>query len=172
MARGMPALLYVARTVEDLLVYQKALEAAHSISDLLQRPAFQSDRDLSGQLNRASVRVVSDISEGFEQKTDRHFARYLYDSRGGSREIRTQLAIAVHRGHLTPVECENLSSRYVEIGRMLSGLIDRLEHDDRRNRRNPDPESVGPTPEMKFVLFPDPTTHRSGNACDSRLLVT
>jgi four helix bundle protein len=125
----------VARTVEELLVYQKALSAAHEISALLQRPAFQRDRELSSQLNRASIRVASDISEGFEQKTDRHFARYLYDSRGGTREIRTQLHVALRRKHISLIECERLSETYAEIGRMLSGLIDHLEREDRPNRR-------------------------------------
>ena len=87
----------MAKSVEELQVYQKALQAAHAISAILERAAFQRDRDLGSQLNRASVRVASDIAEGFEQKTDRHFARYLYDSRGGAREIRAQLDVALGR---------------------------------------------------------------------------
>lgn len=84
--------------------------------------------------NRASVRVVSDIAEGFEQKTDRHFARYLYDARGGAAEIRAQLAIAQRRGSVTTAECERLSTLYVEVGRMLSGLISYLETEGREHR--------------------------------------
>ena len=122
--------------MEELQVYQKALQAAaHAVSAILERPAFQRDRELGGQLNRASVRVVSDISEGFEQKTDRHFARYLYDSRGGTREIRTQLEVALGRRHVTADEKERLSGRYEEIAKMLSGLIDYLTREDRQNRR-------------------------------------
>jgi four helix bundle protein len=125
----------MARTVEELLVYQKALSAAHEVSALLARPAFQRDRELSSQLNRGSIRVVSDISEGFEQKTDRRFVKYLYDSRGVTQEIRTQLSVSLGRKHITVVEYEHLSEMYGEIGRMLSGLIDHLEREDRPNRR-------------------------------------
>src|SRR5262245_6966331 len=95
----------VAQTVDGLVVYQKAMAAAHDLRQLLDAPAFQHDRDLKGQLNRASIRVVSDIAEGFEQKTDRHFARYLYDSKGGTGEIQTQLAIAARRNCISEKRC-------------------------------------------------------------------
>ncbi len=123
----------VAKTVEELLVYQKALAAAQELWQLLERPDFR-DTDLRGQLNRASIRVVSDISEGFEQKTDRHFAKFLYDSRGGSREIRTQLSIAANRRYIRDEDEKRVGGMYLEIARMLSGLISRLETDDWKDR--------------------------------------
>ena len=91
-------------------------------------------------MNRASVRIVSDIAEGFETKTDRHFASYLYDARGGAAEIRAQLSIAVSRGHIAEADCARVSGSYDEVGRMLSGLITYLEREDRhvRHRRDQD----------------------------------
>jgi four helix bundle protein len=65
----------MAKTVDELQVYQKAMAAAGEILALLDRPAFQRDLQLRSQLNAASIRVPSDISEGFEQKTDGHFAK-------------------------------------------------------------------------------------------------
>jgi len=121
--------------LEDLLVYQKALGAAHAVSALLARPAFQCDPELKSQLNRASVRVVSDIAEGFTQKTDRHFAKYLYDSRGSTREIRTQLEIAAGRKYLTNGEKDRLAEVYEEIAKMLTGLIKHLNRADWKQRR-------------------------------------
>jgi len=79
--------------------------------------------------------VPSDISQGFEQKTDRHFAKYLRDARGGSQEIRTQLALAVQRRHITSAECTRTSGLYEEISKMLSGLIRYLEREDWTHRR-------------------------------------
>jgi four helix bundle protein len=74
----------MAKTVEDLQVFQRARAAADALFALLRTTALGGERDLAAQLNRGSIRVVSDIAEGFEQKTDRHFARYLYDARGGA----------------------------------------------------------------------------------------
>ncbi len=124
----------MAKNVQELQVFQRACVAADELFAAIKTTPLGRDRDLVGQLNRASVRVVSDIAEGFEQKTDRHFARYLYDARGGAAEIRAQLAIAQRRGSLTAGECEQLSERYAEVGRMLSGLIAYLEREGREHR--------------------------------------
>jgi four helix bundle protein len=123
-----------AKRVEDLLVYQKALEAADEVSAILKRQAFERDFRLRSQLGASSERVASLMAEGFGQKTDRHFAHYLYTSRGSSSETRTQLRVALGRGHITPVEMDCLSAQYNEIERMLTGLIKHLNREDRRQR--------------------------------------
>lgn len=125
----------MAATVEDLQVFLKAKGAARAVSALLTRPSLKQDRDLAGQLNRASIRVVSDIAEGFGQKTDRHFARYLYDARGGAAEIQVQLAIAFDRGYLGDDERAQVVEMFAEVARMLTGLIRHLERDNWTDRR-------------------------------------
>ena len=129
----------MARTVQELQVFQRACAAADALFALLRTTQLGRDRDLGAQLNRASVRVVSDIAEGFEQKTDRHFARYLYDARGGAAEIRAQLSRAFSRGHIAEADRAGVSGRYEEVGRMLSGLITYLEREDRKVRRRREP---------------------------------
>jgi four helix bundle protein len=124
----------VAKCVEDLQVYQKALSAADAISAILRRPTFQNDRELRGQLGESSSRVPSHISEGFEQKSDRHFAHYLYIVRGSAKETKTHLRIAKGRGHVSGDETDSLCARYDEIGKMLTGLIQHLEREDRKHR--------------------------------------
>jgi len=91
-------------------------------------------RGLREQLGSSSERVASLISEGFEQSTDRHFAQYCYRSKGSSREIRTQLVVAVNRNHITESERIPISNIYEEIAKMLTGLIRHLETEDRKRR--------------------------------------
>src|SRR5205814_4042053 len=102
------------KSVEELHVYQKALEAAAEISAILPRESFKRDPRLRDQLGSSSERVASLISEGFEQSTDRHFAQYLYRSRGSSRETRTQLVVACGRRHIDDAERTRISDRYEE----------------------------------------------------------
>jgi four helix bundle protein len=123
-----------ARSVEELLVYQKALDAAHAVSAILKRPCFGKDLKLRDQLGAASERTASVIAEGFSQSTDRHFASYLYRSRGSSNEIRTQFKVALKRGYITEDEQTSLADRYEEIAKMLTGLIAYLLREDRKNR--------------------------------------
>jgi len=125
----------MAKSVEELQVYQKALEASAAVSSIIQRPSFTRDPRLRDQLGSSTERVASAIAEGFEQSTDRHFAQYLYRSRGSSREARTQLVVARDRQHITESERVELSDRYEEIARMLTGLIAHLEAEDRKHRR-------------------------------------
>jgi four helix bundle protein len=122
------------RKVEDLLVYQKALAAAEAVSALLRTYGFSKDFDLRDQLASASSRVPALIAEGFEQKTDRHFAHYLYLARGSASETETHLRVALARRYVPAPDVPRLGGDYDEICRMLSGLIDHLENEDRPNR--------------------------------------
>ena len=125
----------MAKCVEELLVYQKAIAAAAEISAIVQRPSFNRDLRLREQLGSSSERCASLIAEGFEQSTDRHFAQYCYRSRGSSRELRTQLVVSVQRRHISEQERVQLDVRYEEIAKMLTGLIAHLEAEDRKHRR-------------------------------------
>ncbi len=125
----------MAKSVEELLVYQKALEASAEVSAIIQRDSFKRDPRLRDQLGSSSERVASLISEGFEQSTDRHSAQYSYRSKGSAREARTQLVVAVQRNHITESERVRISNMYEEIAKMLTGLIRHLETEDRKRRR-------------------------------------
>ena len=124
----------VIKDVQDLLVYRKALEAALAVSAILRRSALCDDFELGKQLGTSSARVPVNIAEGFGQKTDRHFAQYLYIARGSANEVCAHLAIAQGRGDVSAEESSQLSARYVEIARMLTGLIKHLRKEDRKQR--------------------------------------
>ena len=124
----------VAVRVEDLLVYQRSQRAAAEISAITSRLEFAGDWELRRQLRAASGRIPSHIAEGFGQKTDRHFAHYLYIARGTTQEIRSHLSVAGARHYITELERSAHSDRYDEIARMLTGLIRHLEREDRTNR--------------------------------------
>jgi four helix bundle protein len=88
----------------------------------------------SQQLGASSESVDSLISEGFAQSTDRHFAEYLYRARGSSKELRNQMRVVRGRGHITEEERAGFADRYVEIEKMLTGLIRHLRTEDRQDR--------------------------------------
>jgi four helix bundle protein len=125
----------MAKSVEELQVYQKALQVSAEVSAILERDSFKRDPRLRDQLGSSSERVASLIAEGFEQSTDRHFAQYLYRSRGSSREARTQLVVACDRRHVDDTERIRISAQFEEIAKMLTGLIRHLETEDRKHRR-------------------------------------
>jgi four helix bundle protein len=124
----------IIHSLEELLVYQKALAAAHAVSALIERREFRDDPELRDQLATSSSRVPALIAEGFEQKSDRHFAHYLYIARGSASETRTHLLVAVGRQHLSAKEAETPVDEYSQICRMLTRLIQHLERENRANR--------------------------------------
>ena len=123
-----------AASLEELLVYQKALAVAHEVSAILKRPCFQRDRRLFDQLTDSSDACPSLISEGFAQSTDKFFAQMCHRSKGEAKETRTHLIIANGRDYITHDELKSLCDRYEEVERMLTGLIHYLERSDWRNR--------------------------------------
>jgi four helix bundle protein len=123
-----------AKCVEELQVYQRALEGADAVSAILKRESFRRDWKFRDQLGGSSESVAALIAEGFPLKTDRHFAALLYRSRGESSETRTHLRAALTREHISESEMEKLTSIFNEIERMLTGLIRHLEREDRRFR--------------------------------------
>jgi len=124
----------IARTLEDLLVYQRALAAANEVSAILKRIEFSKDFDVRDQLANSSSRVPALIAEGFEQKTDRHFAHYLYLARGSAKETKTHLKVALNRGYVPLEDARRLWSEYDEVCAMITGLIQHLEFEDRSHR--------------------------------------
>jgi len=124
----------IARTLEELQVYQKARVASQAISAILARSSFRAEQRLRTQLGSASERVLSAISEGFEQSTDRHFAQYCFRAKGSCREVRSQLSVARDRKCISEEERQRLDPLFEEIAKMLSGLIRHLKKEDRKDR--------------------------------------
>jgi four helix bundle protein len=123
-----------AKCVEELQVYQKAMDAADAVSAILKRPCFHKDPKLRDQLADSSDGVPSLIADGFPQSTDRYFAQFLYRSKVESSETRTHLRVAWGRQYVTDGELVGLCDRYNEIEKMLTGLIRHLERENRRHR--------------------------------------
>jgi len=55
-------------------------------------------RFLPSLTGSSSSRVPALIAEGFEQKSDRHFAHYLYLARGSMKETKAHLIVGVKGG--------------------------------------------------------------------------
>ena len=112
-----------AGSLEELIVYQKALAAAHEVSALLPRPCIERDRRLRDQLADSSDACPSLIADGYAQSTDKFFAQLCSRSKGEAKETRTHLIIARGRNYITDDELNALCARYEEVERMLTSLI-------------------------------------------------
>ena len=124
----------MAKQVEELKVWQRAREFWVAVNAILERPGVRARPKLQEQIKDATDSVISNIAEGFEQPTDRAFARYLYISKASTAEVRTRLLLACDRGYITDREFAACNELGDEVARMTTGLIKYLVKSDRRDR--------------------------------------
>ena len=76
---------------EDLEVWKESMRLTVEIYN-----QFKSINDfgLCDQMQRASVSIPSNISEGYERNSNKEFIRFLYIDQGSCGELRTQLCLA------------------------------------------------------------------------------
>ncbi len=78
---------------EDLEVWKLSRIFVKEIYSITNTNPFSKDFGLREQIRRASISIMSNISEGYERKGKKEFIHFLYLSKGSAGEIRSQLLI-------------------------------------------------------------------------------
>jgi four helix bundle protein len=107
---------------EELVVWQKARALTKAIYQITRRSPFARDFGLSGQIQWASVSVMSNIAEGFERGSPGEFYQFLSVARASCAEVRSQLYVALDVGYLQENEFDASLAQADEVARMIGGL--------------------------------------------------
>jgi len=107
------------RRFEDLRVWQAAREQCNRVGQLLKRAAFRNDRELSDQMNEASLSVMFNISEGFLRRRDKETAQFLRYAFASNGELKAGYYAAEGRSYTTQAETSELIALNESIARML-----------------------------------------------------
>ena len=107
---------------EDLIAWQKARKLTQLIYQVSRRGAFAKDFGLSGQIQRAAVSIMSNISEGFERGGRGEFHQFLSIAKASCAEVRSQLYVAFDVGYLNQDEFDHLLAQAEEVARIVGGL--------------------------------------------------
>ena len=108
---------------EELEAWKLARALTNDIYDATLVGEFNRDFSLRDQIRRASISIVSNIAEGYERDGDKEFVQFLYIAKGSCGEVRAQLHLAYDRNYLTREQFATLSSKAVQISKVISGLI-------------------------------------------------
>ena len=109
---------------ENLKVWHRAVELAVSIYKLTgTNKSFVKDFGLRDQIQRSSVSISSNISEGDELGTDKQAVRLFYIAKGSAAELYTQLTISYKIGYLPEEESKYYLNECKGISAMLTNLI-------------------------------------------------
>jgi four helix bundle protein len=104
---------------EDLRVWQAAKDQCDRFGMLRKRPEFAKDPELSDQMNRASISVMFNISEGFLRRRDGETAQFLRYAFASNGELKCGYYAAQGRKYLSADEAADLIALNDSIARML-----------------------------------------------------
>lgn len=109
------------RTHEDLMIYQKAFQAAITIFELSKRFPDEERYSLTDQIRRSSRSVCANLAEAWRKRRYKaSFIAKLNECEAEAAETQVWLKFAVRYQYLSTEEEEKLSGTYNQV---LSGLV-------------------------------------------------
>jgi four helix bundle protein len=116
----------MAQNVQNLVVWQKAIELTVKIYELTR--SFPKDEiyGLTSQMRRASVSIASNVAEGRGRLSHAEFRQFLGIAQGSVFELRTQLLVARKLGMGDGKSLDEAGFLSEEVSKMLFAFIEKL----------------------------------------------
>src|SRR4030043_1813108 len=111
---------------EDIEAWRTARELTSRVYDLTRHGELARDFGLCNQMQRASVSIMSNIAEGFENRTNLLFRDFLGRAKASSGELRSQLYVAKDNSFLGKDDFSQLFELCDKCSRQISRLIQSL----------------------------------------------
>jgi four helix bundle protein len=113
----------ITHSFESLRVWQDARQLALRIYSLARDEPLKREFNLSDQICRATLSIVSNIAEGHERGSSKEFARFLRIARGSAAEVRAQLYTAEDLGVVSEATARALRRDALAITKQITALI-------------------------------------------------
>jgi four helix bundle protein len=107
---------------EDLIAWLKARELTKEVYQISQKGAFARDFGLAGQIQRASVSIMSNVAEGFERGGRSEFHQFLSVAKASCAEVRSLLYVALDVKYIDKSKFRKIMDKAKEVGRVVGGL--------------------------------------------------
>jgi len=117
------------RPHKNLIVWKDSIEFVQFIYTLTKKFPDTEKFGLISQLNRASVSVPTNISEGAARNTKKEFIQFLFISSGSLSEVDTLLTISSKLNFINENEFSEANIKMNRISTLLNGLIKKLKAD-------------------------------------------
>lgn len=121
---------------KNLKVWQNAISLTMRIYDVADKFPNYELYGLANQMERAAVSIPSNIAEGCGRQSDKEFYYFLHIAKGSMYELQTQLYIASGRGYMSDEDMEEINHMIDDLGKMISGLLRRVEERNPGMRRH------------------------------------
>jgi len=113
----------------QLSVWQKSHELTLAIYELTRSFPREEMYGLTAQIRRACSSIPANLAEGCGKDGDAELARYCGIARGSASELEYHLLLARDLQLLKADDYGQITARVVELKRMLTGLIQKLNAD-------------------------------------------
>lgn len=111
---------------KELIVWQKSIDLVMEIYKATKSFPKEEVYGLTSQMQRSAVSIPSNIAEGHDRNSTKEFVQFLCISRGFLAELETQVIIAEKLGYMNLKEKERTLNNCYEIGKMINGLLKKL----------------------------------------------
>ena len=112
---------------EEIDAWKTARELTRMIYALTDQDKFSKDFGLENQTQRASVSIMSNIAEGFENRTQARFIDYLGHANASAGEVRCQLYIAKDLNYLNQEQFQQVFDLADKVSRQIYRFMSYLE---------------------------------------------
>jgi four helix bundle protein len=121
---------------EDLDCWSEARKLTRQIYEAIsQNPVWQRDVRLCGQIQAASVSVMSNIAEGFVRHSDKEFGQFLFIAMSSAAEVQSHLYVAIDQKYLSQESFDEMYAQAEKTGKIISGLIKYLRTKTKQTRQ-------------------------------------
>ena len=104
---------------EEIPVWQQVRAFIKLIYTVCNKDNFKNDFSLMDQIRRASVSILLNISEGFEKKSNKDFARFINQSKASAGEVRCALYITLDLDYISDEQFNTLFKEVKSISNQL-----------------------------------------------------
>lgn len=98
-------------------------EARELVKDIYRHFKGIKDYSFRDQIQRASISIMSNISEGFDRGTNKEFIQFLIIARGSVSEVKSLNYAALDIGYIDKVTFDRISDRCFRLNNLINGFI-------------------------------------------------
>ncbi len=104
--------------VEDLKIWNKSIELAKSVYQLVTELPSDEKFGLNSQIKRCSISIPSNIAEGAGRNSNKEFKYFLSIANGSVYELQTQLILAAELNLINKDKVQPVINTCIEIQKM------------------------------------------------------
>jgi len=114
------------RNFRDLDIWRKGIEIVKDVYETASCFPRQESCGLTGQMQRCSISIPSNIAEGFNRFHNKEYKQFLYVALGSCAELETLIEIAAELKYINEQKKTFLLEKLDHESRMINSLIKKL----------------------------------------------